>query len=97
MLVTANLAAMYEMRIMNCKDAELTVQLLQIAAPAVTDIVAVLNELGGRYSYLTTWEHGEFEVPYDEAHRAVFKMLADANLCKVGKKSRKPFLVVKRP
>lgn len=80
-----------------CRDADLTVQLLHITAPAVTDIVAVLNELGGRYSYLNTWEHDEFEVPYDEAHRAVFKILADANLCKVGKKKRKPFLVVKRP
>lgn len=81
---------------MTCKDAPLTVQLLQIAAPVASDIVAVLNELGGKYSYLTTWEHGEFEVPYDKAHRAVFKIVADANLCQTSK-PRRPFLVVKRP
>jgi hypothetical protein len=62
------------------KNAKLTLQLLQIAALAASDIAAVLNELGGRYSYLTTWERGEFEVPYDETHRAVFKIAADANL-----------------
>lgn len=82
---------------MTCKDADLTVQLLQIAAPAAGDIVAVLNELGGKYSYLTTWEHSKFEVPYDDAHKAVFKILADAGLCQASKKPRKPFLVVKRP
>jgi hypothetical protein len=79
------------------KDANLTVQLLQAAAPATGDIVAVLNELGGKYSYLTSWEQGEFEVPYDEAHRAVFKILADANLCNLGTRARKTILVVKRP
>ena len=80
-----------------CKDADLTVQLLQEAAPAASDIVAVLNELGGKYSYLTSWEQGEFEVPYDEAHKAVFKILDDARVCKTSKKPRKPFLLVKRP
>ncbi len=82
---------------MTCKDADLTVQLLQIAAPAASDIVPVLNELGGKYGYVTTWEHSEFEVPCDDAHRAVFKIMADANLCQVDKKARKAFLVVKRP
>jgi hypothetical protein len=82
---------------MTCKDADLTVQLLQIAAPEASDMVAVLNDLGGKYSYLTSWEHGEFEVPYDDAHRSVFKIVADANLCQASKKPRKPLLVVKRP
>jgi len=79
------------------KDPHLTVQLLEIAAPAASGIVAVLNDLGGEYSNLTTWEQGEFEVPYEDAHRAVFKILADANLCRTSKKSRKEILVVKRP
>jgi hypothetical protein len=91
-------------------DAAPTVQLLQIAAPDASDIVAVLNELGGKYSYLTTWTTyvfdapvvpDEFEVPYDEAHKAVFTILEGANLCqtrkKLHKKPRKPSLVVKRP
>lgn len=82
---------------MTCKDPDLTVRLLQIAAPAAAEIVAVLNELGGKYGYLTTWEHGEFEVPYDDAHRAVFKIVANAGLCQASKKKRKDFLVVKRP
>ena len=59
--------------------------------------MAVLNELGGKYSYLTSWEQEEFEVPYDEAHRAVFKILTEANLCNLGTKARKTILVVKRP
>jgi hypothetical protein len=79
------------------KDANLTVRLLQIAAPAASEVTTVLNELGGKYSYLTTWERGEFEVPYDEAHRAVFKIAADTNLCRTSKKPRKDILVVKRP
>lgn len=78
------------------KDANLTVHLLQITAPTASDIVAVLNELGGVYSYLTTWERDEFEVPYDQAHRAVFKIVADADLCQANKKKRKDLLVVKR-
>jgi hypothetical protein len=91
---------------MTSKDADLTVQLLQIAAPAASDIVALLNELGGNYSYLTTWENyevdvtdvpDEFEVPYDEAHKAVFTILEGANLCQTSKKKRQPFLLVKRP
>lgn len=80
---------------MTSKDADLTVQLLRIAAPAASDVVAVLNELGGSYSYLTTRERNEFEVPYNDAHRAVFKTLADAKLCQAGKKPRKLLLVVK--
>ncbi|MET3642705.1 hypothetical protein ABIC73_004308 [Prescottella equi] len=80
-----------------CKDANLTVRLLHIATPAATDIVSVLNHLGGKYSYLTTWERAEFEVPYDEAHKAVFKNLAESNLCRATKKPRKELLVIKRP
>ena len=37
-----------------CKDPDLTLQLLRIAAPTAGDIVAVLNELGGNYVNLTT-------------------------------------------
>lgn len=79
------------------KATNLTVRLLQIAAPAASEVTTVLNELGGTYSYLTTWERDEFEVPYDEPHRAVFKIVADANLCRIGKKPRKDVLVVRRP
>ncbi|MFG1774773.1 hypothetical protein ACGFIX_34800 [Nocardia salmonicida] len=79
------------------EDATLTVELLQITAPSPSDIVAVLNELGSPYSYLITWENNEFEVPYDEAHRAVFKILADANRCQTKKKALKDILIVKRP
>ncbi|SMC65608.1 YobI family P-loop NTPase [Kibdelosporangium aridum] len=78
------------------KDANLTVRLLQIATPAASEVTTVLNDLGGKYSYLTTWQRDEFEVPYDEAHRAVFKIVADANLCRTSKKPRKELLVVKR-
>lgn len=80
-----------------CKYADLTIRLLQIAAPAANEIVAVLNELGGKYSYLTTWEQDEFEVPYDDAHRAVFKIVAEANLCRTNKKKLRDVLIVKRP
>ena len=80
-----------------CKDPDLTLQLLRIAAPTAGDIVAVLNELGGNYINLTTWERDEFEVPYDEAHKAVFGILSDANVCQATKKARKLSLVVKRP
>ncbi|QXF84301.1 hypothetical protein HBA53_24665 (plasmid) [Rhodococcus pyridinivorans] len=79
------------------KDASLTVRLLHAAAPTPTEIVTVLNELGGEYSYLTTWERGEFEVPYDDAHKAVFKIVKEANLCRTNKKPREDILVVKRP
>lgn len=79
------------------KDADLTVRLLQTAAPSASEVTTVLNELGGGYSCLTTWERGEFEVPYDDAHRSVFKILAAANLCRTSKKPRKDILVVKRP
>lgn len=82
---------------MTCKDSNLTLRLLQIAAPAASEIVAVLNELGGKYSYLTTWDHGEFEVPDDVAHKAVFKALADANMCQISKKRLRPLLGVRRP
>ncbi|WP_027501582.1 YobI family P-loop NTPase [Rhodococcus sp. UNC363MFTsu5.1] len=79
------------------KDANVTVRLLHITAPTATDIVTVLNELGGKYSYLTTWERSEFEVPNDDAHKAVFKIMDEANQCKARKKPYKDILVVKRP
>lgn len=79
------------------KDADLTVQLLHIAAPTAPEIVETLNDLGGQYSYLTTWERGEFEVLYDDAHKGVFKIVKEANLCRTNKKLREDILVVKRP
>jgi hypothetical protein len=50
--------------------------------------VNVLNELGGKYSYPLTWDQGEFEVPYDEAHKAVFTGLQNANVSKISKKQQ---------
>ncbi|MGW0177211.1 YobI family P-loop NTPase [Rhodococcus sp. NPDC003322] len=79
------------------KDADLTVRLLHIAAPTAAEIVVILNDLGGKYSYLTTWERSEFEVPNDDAHKAVFKIMKEAGLCKTNKKLREDILVVKRP
>lgn len=79
------------------KDVNLTAGLLQIAEPDAASVVAVLNELGGDYSNLTTWERGEFEVPFDDAHRAVFKIVSGAGLCRTQKKLRKEILIVKRP
>ncbi|WP_280336375.1 hypothetical protein [Nocardia wallacei] len=76
---------------------DLTVQLLSIATPSATDIVEILNILGGKYSYLTTWERDEFEIPYDEPHRAVFKIVADEKLCRTNKKPNKSILLVKKP
>ncbi|WP_156959383.1 hypothetical protein [Nocardia sp. BMG51109] len=78
-------------------EPDLTVQLLRIAALAANEIVDVLNALGGKYSYLTTWERDEFEVPYDEAHRAVFKTVAEENLCRTNNKPSKGILIVKKP
>jgi hypothetical protein len=80
-----------------CGDAALTVRLLALAAPTGSDVAAVLADLGGKYSYVSTWEQNEFEVPDDEPHNTVFKILAEANLCRSGKKRGKPFLVIKRP
>ncbi|OBF58326.1 hypothetical protein A5787_23520 [Mycobacterium sp. 852002-50816_SCH5313054-b] len=83
---------------MTAKNPELTVRLLQTTAPDANDIVDVLNELGGEYSYLSNWERAEFELPYDEAHKAVLTILQDANVCKINKKQkhRKPIFVVVR-
>lgn len=81
---------------MTSNNPGLVVELLQIALPGANDIVDVMSELGGEYSYLSNWEQGEFEVPYDEAHKAVFTILQDANVCKISKKQRKPLLIVKR-
>jgi hypothetical protein len=80
-----------------CGDAALTVRLLALAAPTGSDVAAVLADLGGKYSYVNTWEQTEFEVPDDEPHNTVFKILAEANLCRSSKKRGKPFLVIKRP
>lgn len=81
-----------------CKDADRTVRLLKIAAPTAEDIVAVLSELGDKYSYLTTWEHTEFEVPDDDAHKTVFRIIASAGLCHARQKPRhQHVLLVKQP
>jgi hypothetical protein len=80
-----------------CGDEAMTVRLLALTAPAASDVAVVLADLGGSYNYVNTWEQNEFEVPDDEPHNAVFKILAQANLCRVGKKRGKPFLVIKRP
>jgi hypothetical protein len=79
------------------RDADLTVQLLALAAPAGSEIAAVLADLGGPYSNVNTWEENDFEVDDDEPHTAVFKILAEADLCRVSKKRSKPLLVIKRP
>ncbi|MFB1296578.1 hypothetical protein ACAG24_013760 [Mycobacterium sp. pW049] len=78
-------------------SADLTVGALKISSAATSEIVNILNELGGKYSYLSTWEHDEFEIPNDEAHASVFRSLHEANLCKVTKKRGKPILIVRRP
>lgn len=80
-----------------CGDAPLTVRLLALASPTGSDVAAVLADLGGKYGYVSTWEQDEFEVPDDEPHNTVFKILAEANLCPSSKKRGKPFLVIKRP
>jgi hypothetical protein len=81
----------------SCRDAPLTVRLLALASPTGSDIAAVLADLGGKYSYVSTWEEDEFEVPDDEPHNTVFKILAEANWCRPSKKRGKPFLVIRRP
>lgn len=80
-----------------CGDAPLTVRLLALASPIGSEVAAVLADLGGKYSYVSTWERSEFEVPDDEPHNTVFKILADANLCRSGKKRGKSLLVIKQP
>ncbi|SFO06761.1 hypothetical protein [Amycolatopsis rubida] len=78
-------------------EPNLTIRLLQIAAPDAGAVTSVLNELGGNYSYLTTWERDEFEVPSDQAHRDVFKILSDAGVCRTRQRPRKEMLAVRRP
>jgi hypothetical protein len=79
-----------------CRDPQLTVQLLAKAAPAASDVVAVLNELGGKYSYLSSWEQDEFEVPDDRAHKVLLTILQKAGVCKFTKKRGKPLYIVKQ-
>jgi hypothetical protein len=77
--------------------AGLALQLLQIAepAPADSDIVSVLADLGAPYSHVSTRAEKEFEVPYSDASRAVFEVLQAAGSCRATKKRGKPFLVVR--
>jgi hypothetical protein len=56
--------------------------------PPATEIVALLTELGEPYSHLTTRAKNEFDVPADEAHRAVFDHLKEAGLVSEIKKRR---------
>lgn len=85
-------------RIAACShNVALTFSLLQNAQPTASEIIEVLTALGGKYTYLTNWQEDEFEVPHNSAHIAVFKVLADANMCRTSKKRREPLIVVKRP
>jgi len=53
------------------------------------DIVATFAELGVPYSHFATRAEERFEVPGDDAHRAVFRKLHEANLCNTDFKRRK--------
>lgn len=77
----------------DARDA--TMKLLQMAPPEPTDIVATLNNLGKPYSYLSTREEAVFEVPYDDAHKAVFGVLKEADICSFAKKALQDFATVK--
>ncbi|MFJ4233839.1 hypothetical protein [Cellulosimicrobium cellulans] len=73
-----------------------TVRLLQLVLPTPTaEIVATLTALGEPYSNLSTRQETEFEVPYDDAHRAVFGHMEEAGLCRTSKKRSKDILIVK--
>jgi len=74
---------------------DVTVRLLQMAPPSPAEIVSALIELGEPYSNLSTRHHSEFQVPYDEAHKAVFGRLASAGLCETSKKRMQDLLNVK--
>ncbi|WP_344690758.1 hypothetical protein, partial [Blastococcus jejuensis] len=74
---------------------DVTLRLLQMASPTPADIVATLVELGEPYRNLSTREQTEFEVPFDDAHRAVFEQLEQAGLCKTSKKRLQDRLLVK--
>ncbi|WP_139228908.1 YobI family P-loop NTPase [Blastococcus tunisiensis] len=74
---------------------DVTLRLLQMAPPAAADIVATLVELGEPYRNLSTRQQTEFEVPFDDAHRAVFGQLEEAGLCKTSKKRLQDRLLVK--
>lgn len=74
---------------------EVTMKLLQIALPAPAYIVATLNGLGTPYSYLTSREQDEFEVPSDDAHKVVFGALKEADICSIAKKPLKDFATVR--
>jgi hypothetical protein len=80
-----------------CRDQQLTVQLLAKAEPSASEVLAVLNELGGSYSNLSSWENDETELPDDDGHRAVIAIINKAGLCgKPSKKRGHPIVTVKR-
>lgn len=75
---------------------DVTLRLLQLVPPIPpAEIVATLVELGEPYSNMSTRLEAEFEVPYDDAHRAVFGQLEEAGLCKTSKKRMQDLLIVK--
>ncbi|WP_141788019.1 hypothetical protein [Oryzihumus leptocrescens] len=69
---------------------DLTVRLLVMATPPPTadDIVATLTELGPPYNNLTTHSQTTFDVPDDDAHRALFQTLTAADICTTRRKNR---------
>jgi hypothetical protein len=75
--------------------SDVTLRLLQMAPLNPLEVVATLVELGEPYNSLSTHQEAEFEVPYDDAHRAVFGQLEEAGLCKTSKKRMKDSLIVK--
>lgn len=76
---------------------DVTLRLLQLAPPTPAEVVAILAELGEPYSNMSTLVETEFEVPYDDAHQAVFGQLEEAGLCKTSKKRMQDRLIVKLP
>jgi hypothetical protein len=71
------------------RDADLTLRLVTAASPMPPqELVGVLTELGKPYSYLTTRAEHEFEVPGDEANRAIFERLKEAGIVSEFRKRR---------
>jgi hypothetical protein len=76
--------------------SDITLRLLQLVGPIPpAETVAALVELGEPYSNMSTHLEAEFEVPFDDAHRAVFGQLEEAGLCKTSKKRMHDRLIVK--
>lgn len=61
-------------------NIQLIMRSLAMSPPAASEIVKVLSALPQPYSYLTSREKVEFEVPGDPDHRAVFEVLKKANV-----------------